>query len=172
MSNRPEYEREFSEESYGETIDSLNTVLGNGLLLGSNLGGQIIENITLPVGENVAISHNLKMTPKYRIILRQIGGLVITDGDLEWDDKKIYLKAVSTSSGSAGTFTNGIGLRARDGGSTPSMGANDSNVGDYTLSGSTIALASISKATLNGAFSGGAITAVTEATVTIIIMRG
>lgn len=91
--NKSEYKREFDEDSYGEMVDSLNTVLGRGLLLGSNFNGQIIENITLPNGVEVAISHNLKVTPKYRIILRQKGNAVINDGDTEWNDKTVYLKS-------------------------------------------------------------------------------
>ena len=98
MSNKHEYEREFSNESYGKTIDSLNTILGNGLLLESNFSGQIIENINLPSGVEVGISHNLKITPKYRIILRQVGNSVIVDGDSSWNDKTIYLKAASADS--------------------------------------------------------------------------
>jgi len=89
MLNKPDYSVDRPEEM----VDSLNTVLDNGLLLGSNLGGQIIENIELKAGQNVAISHNLKITPKYRIILRQDTSSIISDGVLEWTDKKIYLNA-------------------------------------------------------------------------------
>lgn len=89
MLNKPDYSVDRPEEM----VNSLNTILDNGLLLGSNLGGQIIENIELIAGQNVAISHNLKITPKYRIILRQDTSSIISDGVLEWTDKKIYLNA-------------------------------------------------------------------------------
>ena len=107
------------------------------------MNGQIIENIKLPVGVNVAISHNLKMIPKYRIILRQAGGLVITDGDLEWTDKKIYLKANDPS----GVFT--------------------SNVIGY-ITGSPDISITVPASNLNSSFN----TAYSEAIVTIILMRG
>ncbi len=164
MSNKSEYRRDFNEESYGETVDSLNTVLDNGLLLGSNLGGQIIENIKLPVGENVAISHNLKVTPKYRIILRQSGGLVITDGDLEWDDKKIYLKAIGTSS----TFTKAIGFKTYD--TISPLPPDGGNVSSSFTSGAGRDYGYINSNIFNDALSSGS--SDTEATVTIIIMRG
>lgn len=95
--NHIEYHREFSKESFGEMVDSLNTVL-NSLLL-AQMSGQILENILLPVsGGEVAIAHNLKSVPKYRIILRQAGSGIIVDGDTPWDDKKIYLKLQQSTS--------------------------------------------------------------------------
>ena len=163
MSNKPEYSKEKPEEM----VDSLNTVLGNGILLGSNLGGQIIENIKLPLGENVAISHNLKMTPKYRIILRQKGGLTITDGDLEWDDKKIYLKAVGVSGG--GSFTKNIYLNEI---THTSVAFPCSTSGAFTGTVGSPTQQMISAACLNSAFSAGGGSVDTEATVTIILMKG
>ena len=101
--NKPEYDREFNEETYGETIDSLNTVL-SGLLLGQNMNGQIIEDIELPDdGSELRISHNLKSVPKYRIILRQNGAIL--DGETAWTDKYIYLKK------GAGEFVKDLALR-------------------------------------------------------------
>lgn len=80
--------------------DEYNRELNN--LSTKSFGGQTIANIELPVGVEVEIPHSLKITPKYRIILRQSADVTITDGDTAWDDKKIYLKAVSTvTSGSA-----------------------------------------------------------------------
>lgn len=168
MSNRSEYKREFDEESYGEMVDSLNTVLDNGLLISSAFGGQIIENIKLPIGVNVAISHNLKITPKYRIILRQTGGLVITDGDLEWDDKKIYLKAVGASGG-GGSFVGNIYMNEifHTSGTFPC-----STSGTYTGNPSSPIQMMVSASCLNAAFSSSGIPSDTEATVTIILMRG
>lgn len=142
--NKPDY----STENPEEMVDSLNTVLDSGLLLGSNMNGQIIENITLPVGVEVAISHNLKSVPKYRIILRQTGGLVITDGVKAWDDKKIYLKAEDAS----GVFTSNFYAHSYHVGS-----GFDANIESL-----------VTAANLNASFN----TAYNEATITIILMRG
>ena len=91
MNNHIEYDREFNEKSYSEMVDSLNTIL-NSLTLGQ-MAGQIVENVLLPsTGAEVAISHNLKTVPKYRIILRNAGNGIIVDGDTPWTDKAIYLK--------------------------------------------------------------------------------
>lgn len=98
--NKIAYSREFTPEGYAEMVDSLNTVLGT-LLMSQNFDGQIIEDILLPSGQNVRVSHNLKTTPKYRIILRKQGSLTIEDGDLPWNDKYIYLK----SDGAGGSAT-------------------------------------------------------------------
>lgn len=87
--NKPNY----NQENLPEMVDSLNTVLDNGLLFEANLNGQIIENIELPANVNVGISHNLKMVPKYRIILRQSVGSYISDGDSDWTDRQIFLKS-------------------------------------------------------------------------------
>lgn len=64
--------------------------------LADNMSGQIVT-VEIPVGQTVAIPHNLKIVPKYRIILRQEGDLFVVDGDKEWTDKAIYLKAISTT---------------------------------------------------------------------------
>lgn len=82
-----------------EIADEFNRELNN--LSTKSFGGQTIVNIELPVGQEVEIPHSLKVTPKYRIILRQSANAVITDGDTAWDDKKIYLKAIAPASGSA-----------------------------------------------------------------------
>lgn len=83
--------RDFSEAGYGELVDVLNTLI-RAITLTGNMAGQIIENITLPANsDEIAISHNLKVVPKYRIILRQRGDGVIIDGDT-WDDKKVSFR--------------------------------------------------------------------------------
>ena len=74
-------------DEYNREVNNLST---------KNLGGQVIGPITLPINTEVEVPHSLKVTPRYRIILRQQGGLTITDGDSQWDDKKIFLKAVGS----------------------------------------------------------------------------
>lgn len=58
----------------------------------NNMGGQIIDNVTIPASTSIRISHSLKLTPKYRIITRQINGGAIIDGDDSWTDTYISLK--------------------------------------------------------------------------------
>lgn len=86
-----------------DVADEFNRELNN--LSTKSFGGQTIANITLKVGEEVEIPHSLKVTPKYRIILRQSADVTITDGDTAWDDKKIFLKAVSSVTSGSATVT-------------------------------------------------------------------
>jgi len=65
--------------------------------IGDNFSGQVVKDVILPVGQSVEISHNLKVTPKYRIILRQGDNSIIADGDTPWTDKAIYLKNMGLS---------------------------------------------------------------------------
>ena len=63
---------------------------------------RVVENIELPAdGSEVRISHNLKVVPKYRIILRQSGE--VFDGETEWTDKYIYLRAKGGSASAEDT---------------------------------------------------------------------
>ena len=71
--------------------EELMTALRN-ISLGDNMSGQIVKDIFIPAGASVEVSHNLKMTPEYRIILRQRSSGIISDGDKPWTDKAIYLK--------------------------------------------------------------------------------
>ena len=81
---------DFSEWNYSRMANMINTFVRSiGL---ENMNGQVIENITIPAGQSARIGHSLKMTPKYRIILRQNGGGAIIDGDDTWTDKYISLK--------------------------------------------------------------------------------
>lgn len=101
-SNKIAYDRDFSDKSYGEMVDSLNTLFQGGIEFGANLSGQIIKDIELPVNESVDIPHNLKITPKYMIILRSRGGCYnVVDGDSKWTDRRISLKSI----GGSGTQT-------------------------------------------------------------------
>lgn len=57
-----------------------------------NIDGQIISDIIILAGAELGIGHNLQSIPKYRIILRQSGNGLITDGPTPWTNKEIYLK--------------------------------------------------------------------------------
>ena len=91
MAQNVDYEREFSSKGFGEMVDSLNTVL-NGMLVGENMGGQVVENIQLDGSTTgTKIPHNLKVTPKYRIILNKNGPVEVYDSISEWSDKYIVM---------------------------------------------------------------------------------
>ena len=80
-------------------IDEINTALRN-ISLDFNFSSQIV-NVELQAGVETEISHGLKKTPKYRIILRQSGSLIVSDGTTPWSDTNIYLKATDVGSGEA-----------------------------------------------------------------------
>lgn len=87
----PDIPREFSGENYTRLVDLVSTALRTITL--DNFAAQVIENITLPAGLSVKISHNLKSVPKYRIILRQDdANSLITDSVDQWTGEYITLK--------------------------------------------------------------------------------
>ena len=75
---------------YNDMVDQINVVLSK-MTLEDNFISYITE-ITIPATTELEIPHNLKVTPKYRIILRQRGNSLVTDGEASWTDKVIYLK--------------------------------------------------------------------------------
>jgi hypothetical protein len=79
----------FSEENYGKLIDRLNTVMSN--LTMANLGAEI-RTVTIPAASTISLNHNLKVTPKYKIILRHIGPQELDDSSTPWTDSAIYLR--------------------------------------------------------------------------------
>ena len=68
------------------------------LSLDDNMSGQVVK-VKMPINETVEIPHNLKVVPRYRIILRMEGAAVLVNGNKEWTDKAIYLKAVGVPTG-------------------------------------------------------------------------
>ena len=89
--NFQEFSTSFDEDSFNSLTEALNTGLKR-LDFTNNMSGQIAENITIGAGLEVEIPHSLKVTPKYRIILKQQGNGVITDGSENWTSRFIYLK--------------------------------------------------------------------------------
>ena len=83
---------EFEEKFTEDMAQSLNKGLTL-LSFADNFKCDIRTLTEIAAGDTFAISHSLKKTPQYRIILKQEGGQYITDGDNEqWNDKVIYLK--------------------------------------------------------------------------------
>lgn len=87
----PKFLLTFVADSFSKNMVELNTILRN-LSLGDNFGAQILEEQTLTNGQEVSLPHSLKSTPKYRIIVRQRGNGLITDGSQLWTDTQIFLK--------------------------------------------------------------------------------
>lgn len=79
----------FTEENYKHLVRELNLGLYK-LDLGDNFDGQIVTQEKIATG-NFSVGHTLKRVPKYRIILRQIGGGAIVDTTTPWTDSQIYL---------------------------------------------------------------------------------
>lgn len=71
-------------------IDQLNNGL-NKLTLDENVDCQVIENIIIGAGAEVSIDHKLGTTPRFHLILKQSGNALITNGQSDWTNKKIYL---------------------------------------------------------------------------------
>lgn len=65
-------------ERINEAIVEINYILRSLTLV--NLDGEI-KSVSIPAGETVRVTHRLRLVPKYRIILGQVGGGVITDGE-------------------------------------------------------------------------------------------
>jgi hypothetical protein len=76
-------------ENYNVMVDELNK-LKNAFPVGK-LSGQILD-ASIGAGAEVRISHSLQSTPKYRLLLRQVGNGVITDVNDKWNDKYVTLK--------------------------------------------------------------------------------
>lgn len=73
-----------------EIVDYLNLMM-NKMTIDDNFNG-VVKTLVIPNGEEVEVSHSLKMVPKYWLTLRHVGNGLITEGDTPWTDKVIYLK--------------------------------------------------------------------------------
>lgn len=80
---------EFSEENFKRLVRELNIGLYK-LDLEENFDGEVVSLENIPTG-NFSVGHTLKRVPKYRIILRQIGGGAIVDTTTPWTDSQVYL---------------------------------------------------------------------------------
>lgn len=79
-----------NQENFDKLVNQINVFMRSVGL--ENMQGQIIENIYIPATISIEIAHSLKVTPKYRIILKQVNGGAIIDGDTDWTETKISLK--------------------------------------------------------------------------------
>jgi len=96
--------QEYHEKVAREQADGLNSLFQRGITLTNNMNGQILT-VTLPsAGTEVGIRHNLKITPKYRIILRHRGNGIVIDGPTAWDGSTVYLKASQATENLTITF--------------------------------------------------------------------
>lgn len=65
---------------YNDLVNELNHVLTH-LALDSNFNSEVISDIVIEAGETVRLGHSLSKVPQYRMILRQVGNGLVTDGD-------------------------------------------------------------------------------------------
>lgn len=59
-----------------------------------------VEDITIPAGQEIAITNAFRnaypgVIPRYRIIVRQQGNAIITDGPTVWTADQVFLQNVS-----------------------------------------------------------------------------
>lgn len=83
---------DIEDKGLGGVADEINREL-NRFSLGDRAGCKVVEGIELTTGFNTPIPHNLKITPKYMIILRQSGSGSVFDGTSPWTDKTIYIES-------------------------------------------------------------------------------
>lgn len=88
------FQLDFSESNFRKNMDEINRVINN--IQTDNLDGQVVTLKDCPIGE-IQLSHSLKAVPKFRLILRQIGGGHITDVSGKWYDTYITIFNNGTS---------------------------------------------------------------------------
>lgn len=89
---------DFSEKNYEKLIDDLNNVLPE-LDFEANFNGRIMS-LSVPATTTVKVQHLLAMVPKYRIILRNSAGVILSDTDELWTSNHFYIRnngAVATN---------------------------------------------------------------------------
>lgn len=91
------FNRSFIEASFNDLIDQLNIGLSR-LSLVENTQSYLASGVVIAAGTEAEISHNLKVVPTMRIIVKQTGNANIIDGDMAWTSDKIYLKNPSGTS--------------------------------------------------------------------------
>lgn len=69
---------------FNPTIDDLNDILRR-ITFKGNIDCDIIENIKIPATTTIRIPHRFSTPPRHRIITRQSGGGLITDGEFTKD---------------------------------------------------------------------------------------
>lgn len=74
--------------SYNQLIDDSNYNFQN-LSFNGNFNCEIINNLVLPAGQETQIPHKLGIIPAYRLILRQTGNSLITDGTFSANNIKL-----------------------------------------------------------------------------------
>jgi len=88
--NFQEFKNIFSKENYEQLTEALNVGLRR-LTFKENFSGQVIDDIEMLPNSTRQIPHKLKVTPKYKIILKQAGVGTITDDVENWGPKFISI---------------------------------------------------------------------------------
>lgn len=90
---------DFIMEYYNNGIDDLNTML-RGLSLVDNFNSQYLKDIEIATSSSLKIDHKLGIVPSHRLVVKQVGGGLITDGEYT----KNYIELTNTG-GSATTIS-------------------------------------------------------------------
>lgn len=91
--------QQFVSRYFNNLIEELNNTLQN-LSLGRNFNGQVFENIEISATSTLRIYHKMGIEPKYKLVLKQSGGGLITDGTFSEKYVELY-----NSGASAATIT-------------------------------------------------------------------
>jgi hypothetical protein len=88
--------KDFLDQYYNLTIDDLNAYFQT-LSLSKHFDSQLLEDIEIPASTTVRIEHRLEAIPKYKIIVKQSGGGLITDGDYAQNYIELINNGASTA---------------------------------------------------------------------------
>lgn len=81
---------------FNHLVEELNNTLQN-LSFERNFNGQVFENIEISATSTLRIFHNMGVEPKYKLILKQSGGGLITDGNFSEKYVELYNSGASTA---------------------------------------------------------------------------
>lgn len=81
--------REFNQGAFYRLVDFV-VRMAHAVGIDDNYNCQVIQ-IAIPATTEIRLPHALKTTPKYRIIHRQIGNGLVTDGAEAWTNSYITL---------------------------------------------------------------------------------
>lgn len=71
---------EFIEDYFNLLVDDLNNLFST-LSLSRNFSTQYFQSLEIAAGATLRIEHKLRSTPSYKLVVKQSGGGLITDGE-------------------------------------------------------------------------------------------
>lgn len=88
--------RQFITDYYNVVIDDLNFSLSS-LSLTRNFNSQYIEDISMPATNTIRVYHRLNQIPSYKLVVKQSGGGLITDGVFNKNYIELYNAGATTA---------------------------------------------------------------------------